>query len=88
MLLKIGRNEYNVSNRDWILDNGACYQCMTLKYSVYDPRLYENRSQVQVMSKKMFKELLKKDQLIEVFDIPMRYKGCRIWRFNFDENNS
>lgn len=90
MILKIGRNEYIVTNKDWILDNGSIYQCMTLRYKVYEPRLHENIAQIPVMSKKLFKDLLKSGKIVEVRNSKLleKYSGCKIWRFNFDEGNS
>lgn len=51
MKLKINKWEFDVTDQDWILDNGNCYQCMTLKHSVYEQSIRESRMQVTKMSK-------------------------------------
>ena len=85
MELKIGKNTYNITNKDWILDNGSIYQCMTLTYKVYDSKVHSSKNQIQVMSKKMFKDLVKAGQLVEFTtnNLNNKYKGCKFWRFNF-----
>lgn len=86
MKLKINKWEFDVTDQDWILDNGACYQCMTLKHSVYEQSIRESRMQVTKMSKKQFKQLVKDGILYEVTNSPQneRYKDCRVWKFKID----
>ena len=92
MKLKINRYEFDVTNRDWILDNGSCYQCMTLTHRVleYKVKLIDTPT---IMSKLQFKQLVKENKLIEVpkqrlpEQIRSRYSEdwCRIWKFNVEE---
>lgn len=86
MRLKINKYEFEVTNKDWILDNGACYQCITLKHRVYEQSVRESREYPTKMSKKQFKQLVKDGILYEVTNSPQneRWKGCRIWKFNIN----
>ena len=90
MRLKINKYEFEVTDRDWILDNGATYQCITLKHTVYEQSIRESVYYPTKMSKAQFKKLVKDGILYEVKDSPQnkRYKGCRIWRFYTKVNNS
>lgn len=85
MELKINKYIFNITNKDWVLDNGACYQCLTLTHAVYEPRLYQVKHVPTLMSKNQFKQLVKDNNLIEVFNTEQNkmYPGCRIWKFNF-----
>ena len=90
MELKINKYTFNVTNKDWILDNGSCYQCMTLKHSVYEQNIRCSRDHVTIMGKNQFKQLVKENKLIdytEKFHIkhPTWYVGCKIWKFNMEE---
>lgn len=53
MKVKCGRDEYEVTNKDLILDNGACYQLITKKkflgWNEYSPTI----------SKTLFNKMLK-----------------------------
>jgi hypothetical protein len=40
MKLKINRYEFEVTNKDIILDNGSCYQCLTLKHPQRNSQSY------------------------------------------------
>lgn len=66
MKMKIGRYEFDVTNKDIIMDNGSIYQCVTLKHdSSYGGDYARLKYKVStLMSKKQFKELLKRNQLI------------------------
>ena len=90
MELKINKYMFNVTNRDWVLDNGSCYQCMTLKHSAYDYSVRCRRDYVTIMSKTQFKQLVKENKLIdytEKFHIkhPGHYIACKIWKFNVED---
>ena len=53
MKIKVGRDEYEVSNKDLILDNGACYQLITKrKHSGWN-------SYAPTIAKTTFKKMLK-----------------------------
>lgn len=83
MKLKINKWEFDVTDQDWILDNGNCYQCMTLKHHTWN---WLHPEVVTIMSKTQFKKLVKDGILYEVTNNPQnkRYKGCRIWKFKVD----
>lgn len=89
MKLKINRYEFNVTNKDWILDNGACYQCMTLTHPEWSCRNILLRDTPTKMSRKQFKQLVKDGILVEVknTNVNKRYPECRIWKFNVEEEN-
>ena len=89
MKLKINRYEFDVSNKDWILDNGVCYQCMTLTHRVYETKYHIGRNIATEMSKAQFKQLVKEGKLIDITEAyqqkyPNRYPGCKIWKFNVE----
>ena len=92
MELKVNKYIFNVTNRDWILDNGACYQCMTLKHSAWDQSVRCRRDYITIMSKKQFKQLLRENKLVDVTEYfhkkYNRYNGCKIWRFNVEDVNN
>lgn len=66
MKIKINRYEFDVTNKDIVMDNGAIYQCVTLKHDVsYGGNYSSLKYKIPTtMSKKQFKELLKRNQLI------------------------
>lgn len=68
MKLKINRYEFEVTNKDYIMDNGAVYQCVTLKHLGYPNAggrfAWITKPMSTIMSKKQFSELLKKNQLV------------------------
>ena len=85
MKLKINRYEFDVTNKDWILDNGSCYQCMTLTHVALEYRV--KLTQVPtIMSKAQFKQLVKDNKLVEFKNekLSNRYKYCKFWRFNVE----
>lgn len=81
MKLKINKYEFEVTDKDWILDNGSCYQCMALKHHTWN---WLHPEVVTIMSKTQFKKLVKDGILYEVTNSPQneRWKGCRIWKFH------
>lgn len=89
MKLKINRYEFDVTNKDWILDNGACYQCMTLTHRMLEYKV-ALRDVPTMMSKKQFKQLVKENKLIDYTEQYFKnhpnyfHKGCKIWRFNVE----
>lgn len=93
MELKINRYNFDVTNEDWILDNGSCYQCMTLTHKTLN--LHHISDMPTIMSKKQFMELKKKNLLIDDTETfkqlyPRRFgcwEGLKIWRFNINDNN-
>lgn len=90
MTLKIGRYTFdNITNKDWILDNDVCYQCMTLKHMSDDGSRYHIKEFVPtIMSKKLFKQLVREGKIVrfENFENSEKFKryyaGCKAWRFN------
>ena len=58
MKLKVNRWEFDVTNKDLVLDNGAIIQCITLKHQT---SWYDNlcAGRTTIMSKKQFKQLIK-----------------------------
>ena len=87
MKLKINRQEFDVTNKDLVLDNDAIIQCITLKHqtSWYD-NLCDGR--ITIMSKKQFKQLIKDGILVKIPDNekPTGYKEsfCKLYRFNVE----
>lgn len=91
MKLKINRYEFEVTNKDIILDNGSCYQCLTLKHPQRNTQSYTwiKHDIPTMMSKKQFEELLKNNQVVLLSEekfpkLYSRYKGCMLWRFNVE----
>ncbi len=88
MRLKINRYEFDVSNKDWILDNGFCYQCMTLTHYDRNASWISSHKQCATqMSKKQFNQLVKEGKLIDYTEdfrkaYPNIYIGCKVWKFN------
>jgi len=87
MILKINRYTFNVTNKDWILDNGACYLCMTLRHR--EKVMLHYADVPTIMSKKQFKQLFKENKLIDCSKAfhkkYNRYTNCLIWKFNVGE---
>ena len=83
---KVGRYILNISEKDLILDNGTCYQIITQK--VGRSALH---SSSPVMSKKLFKELQKKEmiytnkELKQKADAMYRIPGMTFWKFNIEK---
>lgn len=90
MTLKIGRYTFeNITNKDWILDNGACYQCITLTHRSDDgSRFHIVKNVPTIMSKKQFKQLIKEDKIVRYTELEFsptwksNSSGCKAWRFN------
>lgn len=93
MKLKINRYTFdNITDKDWILDNGCCYQCMTLLHTELDTSYKIPHRYATIMSKKQFKELLKQGIIVrfEAFENTERFKrlygGCTAYRFKEKDN--
>lgn len=91
MELKINKYIFsNITNKDWVLDNGSIYQAMTLRHRVYDTRYYLAKDVETIMSKMQFKQLVKDGLLVRDIERESKnfpYAGCKAWRFNVEENN-
>lgn len=82
MDLKVGRNVFNITDDDLILDNGACYQIITKKirggWNTYPP----------VMSKKLFNELKKRGFVFSSDELKAsaekRHNSCGLTYWKFD----
>lgn len=79
--IKIGRDIFTITNKDWILDNGSCVQLasQTIRkgFDEYHP----------VLSKKLFKDLkivglLYQDE--ETKKLEKRYTKCLVYRFDIE----
>lgn len=98
MKIKINRYEFDATNKDYIMDNGRCYQCLTLKHT-FNPHRTGRYAQVTRevythMPNNQFNELLKKNQLVfmsreQYPETYARYVGnnirIKLYRFNFEE---
>lgn len=58
MKISIGRRKFNITNKDVVMDNGACYQLITQTYYKDWGNYYP------VMSKRMFNKFVKDGTLI------------------------
>lgn len=82
MELKIGRNIYDVNERDLLLDNGSCFQLITLSCGI------GLDSQLPVkLSKKLVKDLKKSNAIYTNDDLKMAaegryYSGMTFWKFD------
>lgn len=87
MKLKINRWEFDVTNEDWVLDNGAIYQCLTLKHWAYNSGLRIYQQVTTVMSKKQFNQLVKENKLTKFHNgrLSLYYPDCTFWKFNLGE---
>ena len=60
MNIKCGRNEFELNEKDLIMDNGACYQLITRKVGIgYD-------ASTPILAKTKAKQLIKEGKLKEV----------------------
>ena len=92
MKMKINRYEFEVTNKDIVMDNRACYQCLTLKHASHPTGSYTWITNMipTLMSKKQFEELLKANKLIlldkeKYPNIYAKYaEGIKLYRFNVD----
>lgn len=91
MKLKINKWEFDITQDDWILDNGSIYQCPTLRHHSPSASMSNCYSAATVMSKKQFNSLIKEGKLIDATDeflakvSPNRFIGCKIWKFKIEE---
>lgn len=84
MKLKINKWEFEVTDKDWILDNGVCYQCVTLTHSVLCGN-WGSKDISTIMSKTQFNKLRKENLIVEWKDCPYKSKfvtNVKIWKFN------
>ena len=86
MELKIGREIYDVSERDLLLDNGSCFQLVTQITGIG----LDSRSQAK-LSKKLVKDLKKSNSIYTNDDLKMaaeaRYgcSGMTFWKFDIEK---
>lgn len=74
--MKIGRNEYEITERDVFLDNGHCIQCLT-------KRKMDGWFEIPIkLTKKAEKELLSQPHTRTESD---KYKNCYDIRIKTDE---
>lgn len=83
--LKVGRNVLEISEKDLILDNGACYQIVTQEIG------YGYNKSTPIMSKKLFSDL-KKCGLVYTSEglrlaAVKRYRNESVtyWRFDVEQ---
>ena len=95
MILKINKYTFNnITNKDWVLDNGACIQCMTLKHRGTDGSRYRLiKEYPTIMSQKQFKQLVKQGKLVYSKELSDKfYPGetgwCKVYKFNVTENDN
>lgn len=87
--LKVGRNILDISEKDIILDNGACYQITTQTISK------GFNKEIPIMSKKMFKEFKKLNYIYTNSELQKmckeKYKNRNIpltmYKFNIEQMN-
>ena len=85
--MKIGRNEFDINEKDIILDNGLCYQLVTRKvfsgWHDYSP----------IVSKTLFNKLKKVGAIYTNYELEelacKKYKanGLRYWMFDMNKVN-
>ncbi len=85
MELKIGRNIYNVDERDLLLDNGSCFQLVTLSYGIG----LDSQSPAR-LSKKLVKDLKKSNAIYTNDDLKMAAEGrccsgMTYWKFDIEK---
>lgn len=83
MDLKIGRYFCdNLTSKDWILDNGACYQIMTRRRKDYT-RAIPAYIPI-IISKKQFAQLKKEGIIVPAPDVDLSnyFSDCKAYRFN------
>ena len=95
MNLKINRNVCeNITNKDWVLDNGSCYQVYTRTHTVYETRYGIPKQQLIQMSKAQFNKLVKMGALVRFtalersaawIKIYGKYGIFKAWRFNVEK---
>ena len=95
MKLKIGRYEIeDITNKDWILDNGACYQMWTRTY-ICDETRYRIAKNVHIrVAKALFNRLVKQGLVVRYEELEKteawkKRFGCsggiKAWRFNVEQ---
>jgi hypothetical protein len=82
--MKIGRNEFEITDKDIILDNGACYQLITQTIRRGWSETYP------VIAKTLFEKLKRagavytNDELDQLAKSKKYSVGCTYWKFNVD----
>ena len=96
MKMKINRYEFDVTNKDIIMDNGAIYQCVTLTHDSHPysgSYRYIAQKTATIMSKQQFNTLLKNKQIVylEPSKFPNTYlrylhspSAAKLYRFNVE----
>ena len=82
MDIKIGRNIYDVNERDLLLDNGSCFQLVTRITGIG----LDSQSPAK-LSKKLVKDLKKSNVIYTNDDLKMAaesryYSGMTFWKFD------
>lgn len=95
MNLKINRYMCeNITNKDWVLDNGSCYIVYTRTHTIYESSYGIPRECKIIMSKTQFNRLVKEGMLVRFTEIEKtkkwkerfgRYDCMSAWRFNVEE---
>ena len=86
MEIKIGRNIYNVNERDLLLDNGSCFQLVTRITGIG----LDSWSPAK-LSKKLVKDLKKSNAIYTNDDLKMAaedrygYSGITYWKFDIEK---
>ncbi|SCH17371.1 Uncharacterised protein [uncultured Clostridium sp.] len=86
MELKIGRNIYDVDERDLLLDNGSCFQLVTRITGIG-----LNSWSPAKLSKKLVKDLKKSNAIYTNDDLKMAaearygYSGMTFWKFDIEK---
>lgn len=97
MDLKINRYMCeNITNKDWVLDNGSCYQVYTRTHTVYETHYRIPKECKIQMSKTQFNRLVKAGMLVRFTELEKsaawerRFgKYCQFlkaWRFNVEQD--
>lgn len=92
MKLKINRWTFDVTDNDWVMDNGAVIQCLTLKH---DTSWYDNlgAGRTTIMSRKQFNQLVKENKLVLIPKdyLPLKYRyatDVTMYRFNISKGDN
>ena len=85
MELKIGKNIYDVDERDLLLDNGSCFQLVTSSCGIG----LDSQSPAK-LSKKLVKDLKKSNAIYTNDDLKMAaegryYSGVTFWKFDIEK---
>lgn len=84
----------NITNKDWVLDNGSSYIVYTRTHTVYESRYGIPHECKIEMSKTQFNRLVKEGKLVRFTEIEKTekwkkrfgmYRDIKAWRFNVEE---